>query len=1266
MNNMNQDNLKGRADKEASVQQCDEPPTPEGGTNVVSLDGFSFLIRSELMQNYTTARAIGGAPNLASAVDSNGTVQVFSLNDEGQLFNVFPTKKITTGWGVRLLSDAPANIAYFTIGTEIDGTILVLVCDSDSHIYWKSDEPWSGWTDLGMPFGAMTVKALRTGYGRDGTVIFQAIATLGDQDIVVRIYPRQADNPWDYVSNYITGEIYDCAPGSSALGAGAFVSSNDSLKGNTNVSFYQDHQIQGRTVYENSLDDMVALAGVRDAGGATQIFMLSEQRQAFFVDQLANPAALVPLNESYTGQSLTYVCLQGSRFNTAVDDGADVPLQFFGLCQDGSLYHCRQQYPIPEVPPLTLPDGPGQADLSVDTDSASLPWSPLTLLGSDLQSSAHGLTVCRDSQGYTQCFAVDRNGNLMHFWQDSTTDWKVEPIVINYEGDLREVPSYSTEVTVLDSTGSPVPGQNLQVSASQYLNVVINGVPDSIGPERSSPCATNSAGRITVVTPTGTLGIPSFQVAASILSGGALTIAPDRYIQKALYPDTADDLNCKLSCATYVDQAGVEQPLIDMDTYGDYLPDASQAIWQSMSLAIPQDGDNEAAGRVVSQRGDTDGVAVLPAGNFGNRIDLGKVAAQFWHIEFLDQGVRFHVLRDYAHYREVVDALAVGVPVPPSSFSIHISKPDWGDLWHTIRRGEAALKNIAVAAYDTLETAGKNIVTRIEATIKAAIDGVSQILSYLVDTIQQVFDIAQSVLAALEADFEKVFRWLGTLFDWQSIVQAHTDIKQILNTVFYTQIPQTLSSIEDTVDNFFDRFTTDGIDTGNFGSASFGSGYSDALSQADKAPGPSSNWLQNQVLNSGGGNPAGDVATTSPVDADPLTVFEHKVMEEFGDLYDTLINQFQVAIAEGKSAEHVTPNQVLALVGQMIEQDLLAAAKTVADVAFDLATFVVESTGNVANAPWHIPVVSKLYKEKLGAEMSLLDLTSLALAMPTTVAANVAGLDLALLGKVAHQVALLNQHLTPGQMLGREAIDEATLARLREAGLAEDNATLQGISQILGLVYSFGLLIYAPFSCMYAVGNIKNKWIKAIPVVLSLTVLALSFPLFSGLPETSYDWITIGCWSVAFLLWFSCSALPAIPDFLPPRPLDPERQPLLPKNLPATTGVLDYVTGSVSLVGGVFLLGGYIAQTVVEWKSSCYLPDATPEFKDEEVVLKGVQNCLGVLPTIAQPLKWTVFDEYGGKGILGVVSVFGLAGAGACGLIRDALNIDEGQTNHII
>lgn len=1212
----------------------------QGGTRIATNSGAAFLVRSELMQDYATARAVPvtGA-QLRGVTNGEGELRLFCVGDGGKLFLFFPTSKGAGGWAVQPLH-APVEVVHLAAGKALTGEVIVLVAGSDGHVHWKEDRPWSSWTDLGQPFGVGTVGALRAGYDTTGELVFQAISEMPDStQMVVRIDPRRTDYNWDYVSTCITGRIYDCVPGAGSAGAGTFASCSDQAKNNTNITYYLDHQIEIRSLYASQLDEMVSLAGTVDAEGITQIFGLSEQRFAYY---FSPSGGATPIATNAAGQPMSFATIQASRLHV---DGqrAQMPLQFFGVSTSGGLYVSNQQLP---------------------QEDAGITWSALVPLGDGLQSTPGSFTLCRDDQGVTHCFCATVDGQLLHVWQDATTSWHAAPINVPYEGELLDFASYSTEITVLDETGAPLPAQGLLVSASDYLSVTVNGQIGTIGPDRSISCQTNGLGRITIASPTTDLGTPSFDVSAAFLSDGALHIAPDRYIQDFLYQPTPQDLQTALTSATYTADDGTQAPLIDQSAYGDYMEGASQAIWQSMSLAMPMEGDPAVTARVVSKRGDTRGVSVLPRGLRGNRIDTARVPEQYWRIEFLERGVRFHRLRDNDEFERMRAELSSRVSLSTAASRSDASRhhPTWGNLWHSVKRGAAKLQDVMVKVVSTVVVGTEQLVRQIATTIYTDI---AEGLEYVVDTIKQVFDVVQGVFAALAASFENVFRWLGsvfgTLFDWSAIVQAHDAIGDFLGGFINTTLPRSIEHIKDVVDQFLEQFTTRDTTLGPAGAGTLGEGYNSTVSGADQAPGPSSNWLQNQMVNSGGGAPSGAVGLSAPSDNDPLQAFGQAVSSELGYLTDTIIEQFQIALATGKSATDLTPNQILSIVTTMIEQDLLAAVKTVADLAFDLAEFVVRSIGQVVATPWHIPLVSRLYKQKLGRDMSLLDLAALVIALPATVTLRAAGKSLDGFTALSRRARLLQENLTPAQLFGRAPIDAETRERLRRGGLELDEDDGNAAS-VLGICYGIALATYAPFMWAAATDVLKNKWVKLIPAGASLFALAFSCPLiWSGTPESKDDAITLGCWALAVLLWIGSSGVPSLVKFRSP---SPEEEPLVPG--PARTPLIDRVSGAIGFAGGIILMGAYLVQAAHEVSpSSGYDPDAENSERLLDVGTKTVQNLLSVLPTAAMPLTWRVFEPYGSPAY-GMLSVLGGWGSGAIAVIRGYSSFSNDKQNHVI
>jgi hypothetical protein len=1229
-----------------------------------------FLVRSELMQHYSTVSPIRVAdPLLQSARDEGGDVSLYTLGSDGDLYFIYRTDRVDTGWAVRPMR-APVEVRHAAVGTERLGAVVMLVCGDDGHIYFKTDEPWSSWVDLGPPFGAMSVEGLRAGYGADGELIFQAVASYEGQCTVVRIYPRDADNPWDYVSTFITGEIYDCAPGASPVGVGAYVSASDQARQNTNITFYRDHQREVGSVYASKTDDMVQLSGVTDAQGITRLFCLSEEGAIAFIDpvEAGGPGLEWFGTEYFSGEALTFMGVAGARSHSG-PDAIDALLELFALgypTSQGtggatptsiSLYHASQQWPQPET---GAPGDGGGGDLAPV-------WGPLVALADGLAPGGGNLTVCRDGQGFVHGFTVGVDGIVMHFWQDTTTDWKIEPVTFDFVGELVDAPAYSTEVTVVDLSEAPVPGYSVTVSASQSMAVSINGCDYQIGPGRGIVVASNTAGRVTIASPTGTLGTPSFQLAASFLAEGVVTILPDRYIQDYLYPDSADTLAGRLRDATYTAPDGQSLPVVD-PSYDAYIDDAADAIWQSMSLAQPEQGDPALTARLICKRGDRLGVEVLPLGSTGQRIDVARVAEQFWHLDFSGTGVRFERLKDRAAYGAAVASLRAGAVFGRRSSSASSQKPDWGSLWHAVRRGATELTHIAVGAFSTIEGTLGTVVDRIEATIQTVVDDIVTVLTYVVDTVQQVFDIVQNVFEAISATFERVYRWLGTLFDWDQILNTHQAIASLLQRAIYTTLPDSLTDLQGMVDDFIDNLQAqlEGQPPGQGSDAPIGDAYSAAVDQADTAPGPSANWVQNQMVNSGGGTPAGPLEPQAPASS-ALETFGQAVHDAFGGLYDDIVDAFQKAITQGRSVQDLTAADIFAGVMRLLADVALAGIEAVVDATFALAAMLLTEIGDFATRVWHIPVVSALYEDLTGSELSLLDLVALALAVPTTFAANLLGLDLSVLQVGAERTRVQASELTPAQLLGRAPVDEETWKRVRARSVELDSDSQNAWSDALGLIYASGLTLYAPFAAADALGNVDTPALKAIPTVLGAAVLVASFPLYDGLPSNSGEVLTAGCWAISAFLWLGCNALPLVIE-LGTKPAGGEGEPLKSKSGPVESSLIDRAVALLSCGGGLLLMGGYLAQSIVELTDpEVYLPPPTTTTAAlTDVAAKFAQNILITAPTAAKPLSLHAFDPYGGRGGLAGVALFGGVCGGLVGIVRAGFAIGDGYYNHVI
>ena len=1249
-------------------------PEAQQDARYQEVDGTQFQIRSELMENYTTVRAIDlQNATLLSCADKEGNIQLYSRGSD-DLYNIFPAPHLPGGWAQRPMY-SPVDVAHFAVGRELGGAIITIVCGSDSHIYWKTDEPWSSWQDLGQPFGSLTVLKLRSGYDANGELLLHALTELEypsteNQYSVMRIYPRNTQQPWDYVSQYIEGKIWDFMPGSGLQGAvmidgeqrdfpvaGAYVSISDQVQNDTNVRLFGDHQILMRELYQNTTNDMDTLAGVQNPRGYTELFGRDIEGNAYYFEQYEERGSnLVNLSMDYSENPVSFMEI-GTGFSRTASEEDRQLLDFFGVSDEGTLYHARQQLPLPDL------DGSGDAP-SQELDS--LPWSTLMPLGDDFMVGSQTLTVCQDGQGYSHCFAVTDTGRLVELTETSESVWQLAVITLpDLDKPAVSYSCYSSEITVLDDLGVPVPSRLLSVSASDYKNLEINGSTTQVGPNKAVQVATNSAGRITISSASIGLSTANFRIGDSVLSDSALVVNPSRYVQDVLCPDPEDEVSGQaqlqetLQNATYVDENGNTQPLLgDVDDWNS----VTASIWHGMSLGQVSDGDDALSAQFVSKRGDQAGVYVSRDSGFGNRIDPSKVKKQFWHIRFTDNGPVFTELQNHEQAQQLRDALqARALLHSPEFFSWHHSKPEWGSLWHGIKHAADVLQELVVTTLTEVDTLVNEVVTRIETTVSVLIDGIETAIDYVVDSVEQAFDMVESVLASIGADFKKVFSWLGTMFDtlfsWHEIIELHNALNDMSSSFMGQQLPSTMENIRESVDDAFTQIqsqiaTIEASVAANGGDSTLGDAYDENVDNDDKAAGPSDNWVQNQILNSDGGEPM-DSSNIVVEDASPFQAFEQAVINDLGSATQEIIVNFNQAFAQGRSIGDLTPNEIVELVGLMIADDLLTVVNTTIDIAFDFSEFVVASTAQLSTERWHIPVLSKLYSDLTGSELSVNDLVMLAIAMPLNTTLKASGVDGEILNTHATNMRIANEILSPAQLFGRDTIDDATHQRLLDAGYLQlDDERRQNLAFTLSLTYSIVTIFLGPMTFINKAWK-SSRVLNSISAAASMTSLMVSFPYWPSQPIKSYTPATCAVWALQLILTLVCNCLPAINSLRPKVGTSDEQAVLLSSRAGSTAASVgeNYVFDVINFFGGAVLAIAYSGQTIVETLSDDYMVGASNFERNTDLILKLLANALSTAQRMAAPLSWPVFAP-GGEPALGLICVFSGFLSGGTGLVR--------------
>lgn len=1016
--------------------------------NPVTEDGGQFIIRSELMQDYTVSspyQSDTGEPMVASVRDGNGVVQIFSMGTDKDIYNIYRESSTQSGWSFRKLC-ATEEIKSFAVGTDIRGAVVVFAVGEDNHLYYRSDEPWSEWTDLGNPFGASAVlKSVRVGRDNTGNLLAMAVAsfpldssdTTPSADAVVRIYWRDPEPSWTYVSPFIElasdRQIDDCVP-ACADGAtnGCFVSINETPDEQTSqavgLSFFREGRRIFRTYESPTIQRLTALNGVVTSTGDTELFALDADGNGYYIDQTA-PSGLSSFVQLtfQTDAPPKLVCIRGGIDSRSADGDT---LEVFALGSDGNLYHARQQR---------------QATPSEGEYSYTSVWPNLIALTGTPDSDGEqvllpypdNLTICQDEQGCSQGFSVAGGGLLINFTQNENDEWTLAPVITPFKGKLSPAfPCYATDISYAHADGTAIPYQRLRIATSVDTRVNINGKAYPIGPDNPVACLTNAAGRVTVNVPTGTLGTPSLTVSgASLAEGDVLAIRPDQNTQSALYPSPTDTQSGAKILASQISAAMVDAGLPPPPP--DDLDSASEAIWSSASLATLDPGDPTLNAQFISRRGDQLGVRIMHGADAAQqvaRISPAQVPTQHWMCENSNGRIIFHRFADHAAAMQTVADMRTELTHDPSyalkigKYSIH--EPDWGDVWDGVKRGVATVTKIVVSTVETeIESIGETIVSEVKSVMEFVLDGVKYVVDYGVDVIEQAFDIIQGAFDWLGIDFTNLFLWLGEQFDWTNILTVKQFLSGFLQDTFEI-LPTRIANSEKVVDECFARLQESlGVWPESLGKLSDRSPASTAEQvyddDNDKAPGPSSNWLQSKLLD---GMESITGAPLAPNNFDgllnPLEDFAGVVLHDIEGVLKDFIEKvravIEAALGHGTySLANLTVGELMGVVEKLVASELLGIVQEVTDATFALVRELSAAFLRVLDQVWEIPIISQLYRDITnGDELSLLDLISLILALPTYLA-----MKLLYAGDTSWLVSL-----TRGSGSSRLAVPDATSA----------------------------------------------------------------------------------------------------------------------------------------------------------------------------------------------------------------------------------------------
>jgi hypothetical protein len=557
------------------------------------------------------------------------------------------------------------------------------------------------------------------------------------------------------------------------------------------------------------------------------------------------------------------------------------------------------------------------------------------------------------SAGSNVLFASVSGTGLIQLSQDPVTGgWSQRSILLpsTAVGDVVAQDTYTTHISVTDDNQVAVPNAALSITATSPVSAYLNDVYYQLSPTVAVHVTADATGVLTVVQETATVAAPCFQVtaAATKTDTKAATVGVNP-MSKAQDTLATIKSGANLAAVTVTDSTGATRPLVPATVSAGDRDAAASALAQltTVSAGLPANGSRKVPAAAAAG---TPAVAGVPP---------------VWGLSFTSGGLAYHE-GDAAGLRPGAAA--------PEDIGGGISIAA-GDLFQWI--GQAAT------------TVESFVVQEVQGVCHFVVTVAGQVYDALLDCYNAVVGAAEFVLSKIEVFFADLVQWLGFIFQWADIVRTH----QVLRNIFRQYAANCLANVAGSRAQVTQSFTSlqhylsswAGIPA-NVPPALSGATVGGTTASATPLAGigsPQGNFGLQQLQ----GNTASStmVVSGSDLSNDMLAAFEtlDAAVTTETEVIQTALTSIQTNIIDKYS--DLTVAQITEGFIAILGDALLQSAENVLLAAINFLGVVGNTFLDLMDETVDIPVISALYQEISGDDLSLLDAICLITAIPVTI-----------------------------------------------------------------------------------------------------------------------------------------------------------------------------------------------------------------------------------------------------------------------------------------
>lgn len=542
------------------------------------------------------------------------------------------------------------------------------------------------------------------------------------------------------------------------------------------------------------------------------------------------------------------------------------------------------------------------------------------------------------------------NQELVQLTQDPvTTGWQERSILLPPASadDIITYNSFTTHIQVSDDNGIGAPNTPVTIKATNPAHVFINDIYYRLSPGVAVSTTTDITGVLTVIQQTHALSGGFFSVTLTDTPDVTATVNP---IGKAMERLSAIHNGSDLSSVQVPDGQDGNQPLVTAKLPSGSLDAAAKALAQFVQIHgdLPPDGSR---------------------GKPGHASKTAPGLPEWWGVSLAADGWAYHESDDVKQNMPDLQSAADSVG--------HRVETTAGDFLHWARHKahevDSFVLHKAEDAYHFVSKVG------------------GEIYHFTLDCLGNVGHAVQFILEKLKVEFDQLKAWLGSIFQWGEILRIHVALKRIF-IAYVTHCLDNLDTAKEGLKNAFTDFQKN-IDQwakvpSDFPASLSGSKLGESAKSAPGAPGqhsPQSN-LAVHHLKSNLANATTAAEIGSGVSGSIETIIQPLIdaLQREKDTIEKASDRFKKEIID--QIHDLPVLDILKTIADILADAVLQSIENVLLAAIDILAKLTNGGRAVLNAAIKIPVLSALYKNATGEDLSFMDLVCLIVAIPVTVA----------------------------------------------------------------------------------------------------------------------------------------------------------------------------------------------------------------------------------------------------------------------------------------